>query len=106
MNLTKGSVLNSKLFAEFEGFSRQYGLKHLVWFKEFESRDEAFTKERRIKEWNRQWKVNLIERDNPFWIDLHTVPLWPLPDKVHYPDQYAECLKHRVDPALRRDERR
>ena len=97
--------MQQHIHGELEGFSKKYGLKHLVWFETFGSRDEAFQRERRIKEWNRQWKINLIEESNPFWIDINTVPYWPLPDPTTMPDQYKECLKHRLDPALRRDER-
>ena len=91
---------------EYDGFSKKYGLKYLVWFEEYASRDEAFHRERQIKEWHRQWKVNLIEDINPHWLDIHSVPYWPLPDKDRFPEQYEACLKHRVDPGLRRDERR
>ena len=90
----------------YKGFSSRYGLKHLVWYEEFASRDEAFTRERRIKDWNRAWKLRLIEDTNPLWLDLHTVPLWPLPDPDMFPEAYARCLEHHVDPGLRRDERR
>lgn len=88
------------------GFSKRYGLKHLVWQHMFETRDEAFKKERQLKEWKRDWKIELIEKENPMWIDIHTVPVWPLPDKALFSDLYADCLKHRLDPGVRRDERR
>ncbi len=90
----------------FAGFSKQYGLKHLVWYEMFGSGDEAFKRERQLKEWKRAWKIELIEDLNPEWIDLHTVPMWPLPDENLYPDLYADCLTHRLDPDVRRDERR
>ncbi len=98
--------LEQHILGEFDGFSNKYGLKHLVWLQEFGSRDEAFQRERQIKEWNRQWKINLIEKRNPLWIDIHKVQYWPLPDKTAFPSQFQDCLKHSVDPALRRDERR
>lgn len=90
----------------YAGFSKQYGLKHLVWFELFGSRDAAFKRERRMNGWARQWKINAIESMNPNWLDLHTVPVWPLPDKTLFPGLYAQCLEHRVDPGLRRDEQR
>lgn len=45
----------------FESFSKRYGCKHIVWFEEHPSREEAFIRERRIKEWRRDWKLELIE---------------------------------------------
>lgn len=53
------------------GFTRRYGVKMLVWHKAFDTRDEAFTVERRMKVWRRQWKLELIERHNPAWLDLY-----------------------------------
>jgi len=101
-----GTRMEQHITGAFEGFSKKYKLKHLVWSHEYETRDEAFRKERQIKEWKRQWKINLIEEKNPMWIDLNTVPLWPLPEPKAYPELYASCLEHRLDPDLRRDERR
>lgn len=91
---------------KYEGFSKRYKLKHLVWRKEFESRDEAFKEERRLKNWHRDWKIELIEKDNPFWVDIHTAPIFPVPDRNFYPELCAQCLEHRLDPGVRRDERR
>jgi len=55
---------------EIKGFTAKYGVNRLVWFEEHGSRDEAFRRERQIKEWNRSWKIELIERLNPGWLDL------------------------------------
>ncbi len=52
------------------GFTRDYGVKTLVWFEAHESRISALTRERQIKKWNRAWKINMIERDNADWKDL------------------------------------
>ena len=52
------------------GFTREYGVKMLVWFEAHESRESAFGRERRLKKWNRAWKLELIERSNPEWKDL------------------------------------
>jgi putative endonuclease len=54
----------------FPGFTRKHGVKMLVWFEEHGSRESAFTRERQLKKWNRQWKLKLIERENPQWRDL------------------------------------
>jgi putative endonuclease len=52
-----------------EGFTRQYGVKKLVWHETHESRDSAFIRERQLKKWNRIWKLQLIEKTNPQWLD-------------------------------------
>ncbi|MEI9891450.1 MAG: GIY-YIG nuclease family protein [Caulobacteraceae bacterium] len=52
------------------GFTKTYGCDRLVWFESYEMRVGAFTRERRIKEWRRSWKLTLIEEDNPTWRDL------------------------------------
>jgi putative endonuclease len=53
------------------GFTARYGVDRLVWFESHENAEAAITREKQIKEWKRDWKVNLIERDNPHWIDLY-----------------------------------
>jgi putative endonuclease len=52
------------------GFTAKHGCTMLVWYEVYESRDEAFRRERRIKEWRRSWKLMLIEATNPDWRDL------------------------------------
>ena len=54
------------------GFTAKYGLDHLVWFEPHQTREAAWRRERQIKEWKRAWKIELIERDNPQWIDLYS----------------------------------
>ena len=53
-----------------EGFSKRYGLYKLVYFEIFKSAKEAITREKRLKKWKRQWKIELIEVMNPYWKDL------------------------------------
>jgi len=53
------------------GFTAKYGVHMLVWFEAFEDRENAFRRERRIKEWRRAWKLRLIEESNPEWHDLY-----------------------------------
>ncbi|HZJ36128.1 MAG TPA: GIY-YIG nuclease family protein [Gillisia sp.] len=53
-----------------KGFTYKYNVDKLVYFEEFETYDEAFTRERRLKKWNREWKIELIEKENPNWKDL------------------------------------
>ena len=52
------------------GFTARYGVHMLVWYEAHETREAAFLRERRIKKWNRAWKLALIERMNPGWRDL------------------------------------
>ena len=64
----------------FDGFTKKYGLKRLVWFETFEFMTAAIKREKAIKRYLRDWKINLIERDNPHWDDLslewHRPPEW------------------------------
>jgi putative endonuclease len=53
------------------GFTAKYGVDRLVWFEAHENMAAAAKRERQIKEWKRAWKIELIERDNPQWIDLY-----------------------------------
>uniref|UniRef100_B0T7X1 Excinuclease ABC C subunit domain protein n=1 Tax=Caulobacter sp. (strain K31) TaxID=366602 RepID=B0T7X1_CAUSK len=53
------------------GFTKRYGLKRLVWYEPHELMTAAIQREKSLKEWPRQWKINLIERDNPTWDDLY-----------------------------------
>src|SRR5260370_41100879 len=53
------------------GFTARYGIDRLVWFEAHENAESAIRREKQIKEWKRDWKMNLIERDNPHWIDLY-----------------------------------
>jgi len=52
------------------GFTKMYGVKTLVWFEVHDTRAAALLRERQLKKWNRAWKLALIERDNPAWLDL------------------------------------
>ena len=52
------------------GFTREYGVKLLVWFEQHATMESAIIREKRIKKWNRSWKLALIENENPDWRDL------------------------------------
>ena len=52
-------------------FTAKYGIGLLVWYEVHESIAQAMQRERTLKHWNRDWKLVLIERDNPDWIDLY-----------------------------------
>ena len=51
-------------------FTAKYKLKMLVYYEEFQYIDDAIKREKQLKNWHRQWKINLIEEDNPDWKDL------------------------------------
>ena len=53
----------------FEGFTKRYGVRRLVWFAAADTMDAAITEEKRLKAWRRDWKIALIEKENPFWED-------------------------------------
>ena len=53
-----------------DGFTKKYGIHSLVWFEEFGEIQMAIVREKRIKKWNRAWKIELIEKVNPTWSDL------------------------------------
>ena len=54
-----------------DGFTRKYGVHNLVWFEATNDNQGAIQREKQMKKWNRQWKINLIERENPEWADLY-----------------------------------
>ena len=53
------------------GFTAKYGVDRLVWFEAHETLESAFRREKQLKGWRRAWKIQLIEKDNPQWIDLY-----------------------------------
>ena len=52
-------------------FTSRYRVKILVWYEAFDSRNDAFRRERQMKVWRRAWKIELIEKTNPGWRDLY-----------------------------------
>jgi len=52
------------------GFTEKHKVSLLVWYESHESMENAITREKQLKKWNRDWKLNLIESDNPEWVDL------------------------------------
>jgi putative endonuclease len=54
-----------------ESFTARYNCNKLVWFEAFLTIDEAIQKEKQMKKWKRQWKIDLIEKMNPDWLDLY-----------------------------------
>ncbi len=54
-----------------EGFTKRYHLHQLVWYELHENMEFAIIREKRIKDWKRAWKLQLIESKNPDWLDLY-----------------------------------
>jgi len=54
-----------------EGFTKKYGVHALVWYELHDSMETAIQREKNIKNWNREWKIKLIEKMNPKWNDLY-----------------------------------
>jgi putative endonuclease len=53
------------------GFTSRYDVDRLVWFETYDDPATAITREKEIKEWRRDWKIQLIEKSNPDWKDLY-----------------------------------
>ena len=55
----------------FDGFTKKYSVHRLVYFEFYEDLFVAFAREKAMKQWNRLWKIKLIESVNPNWNDLY-----------------------------------
>ncbi|WP_231587262.1 GIY-YIG nuclease family protein [Methylophilus sp. TWE2] len=54
-----------------DGFTKKYHVHHLVWYEQATTMQAAIAREKQLKAWKRQWKVELIETTNPYWNDLY-----------------------------------
>ncbi len=54
-----------------EGFTKKYNIHELVYYEKTNDSYSAIQREKRMKKWNRQWKIELIEKSNPQWKDLY-----------------------------------
>jgi putative endonuclease len=54
-----------------DGFTKEHAAKMLVWYEQHATAESAITREKQVKKWNRAWKVELIEAENPYWNDLY-----------------------------------
>jgi putative endonuclease len=54
-----------------DGFTKKYAVARLVYFEQFDDIENAIKREKRLKKWNRAWKIRLIEKQNPNWDDLY-----------------------------------
>ena len=53
-----------------KGFTQKYGVNMLIYFETFQNIEEAIIREKRLKKWNRSWKIELVEEENKQWIEL------------------------------------
>ena len=53
------------------GFTRDNAVHRLVWYEQHVTMDAAISREKTLKRWNRAWKIQLIEKSNPYWHDLY-----------------------------------
>ena len=60
---------------DVRGFSARYGVDRLVWFEVYDNPTDAIAREKALKKWRRDWKIRLIEEQNPDWRDLYPVLL-------------------------------
>ncbi|MEI6425761.1 MAG: GIY-YIG nuclease family protein [Candidatus Absconditabacteria bacterium] len=58
-----------------DGFTKRYSINYLVYYEEYSEIESAIFREKEIKHWNRNWKIRLIEKNNPKWTDLYTTML-------------------------------
>jgi len=65
-----------------EGFTETYDIDRLVYYEQCQDVEYALRKEKRLKKYNRQWKIDLIEKLNPDWEDLYEELLSGCPDQV------------------------
>ena len=54
-----------------DGFTKKYDVTKLVYFEQFDDPENVIKREKRLKKWNRAWKIRLIEEHNPTWNDLY-----------------------------------
>ncbi|WP_323180571.1 GIY-YIG nuclease family protein [Kaistia terrae] len=55
----------------FDGFTKRYGVKTLIYREIHDTMESAIGREKQMKLWKRSWKIELIERNNPNWLDLY-----------------------------------
>ena len=63
-----------------EGFTKQYGVKKLVWYEQHETMESVIAREKAMKKWLRKWKLDAIEKANPDWNDLWSQIIGGAPD--------------------------
>ncbi len=65
-----------------KSFTQKYNVDKLVYFEQYHDPENAIKREKRLKKYDRRWKLELIEKENPEWRDLYTDLVSGLPDQV------------------------
>ena len=74
------------------GFTQKYKVHRLVYYEQFADIHSAIAREKRLKKWKRQWKINLIEKMNPDWKDLYdNFDCWPTVAGVDSDSNSTRC---------------
>jgi len=55
----------------YDGFTKKYNINKLVYYETFENINDAIAREKQLKKFNRNWKIELIEKENPTWRDIY-----------------------------------
>ena len=75
LNIGVTGNLNRRIYEHREhlidGFTKKYGINRLVWYEPHDLMTAAIQREKSLKRYRREWKINLVERENPHWIDLY-----------------------------------
>ena len=76
-----GSVISASFMLHKQGkgsaFVRKYKVHRLVWYEFHQDFGCAIEREKRLKNWHRAWKINLIEASNPDWEDIYeSIQMW------------------------------
>jgi putative endonuclease len=73
LGMTKGIVrrVYEHRTKAVDGFTSRYGVDKLVWFEIYDNAATAIAREKELKKWRRDWKIRLIEEQNPRWVDLY-----------------------------------
>jgi putative endonuclease len=67
-------MVSEHRLGEIKGFTQEYGVKQLVYWESSGDITAAIQREKQLKKWKREWKLELIEKTNPEWTDLyHTI---------------------------------
>jgi predicted GIY-YIG superfamily endonuclease len=79
-HLSKQESLNLGKNKLVEGFTERYEVDKLVYYEQFQDAEYAIRREKRLKKYNRAWKIDLIEKANPTWKDLYKGLITGFPD--------------------------
>ena len=65
-------IFTHKLKENKNSFTAKYNIDKLVYYEEYQYINDAIVREKQMKKWNRKWKIELVEKENPAWRDFFT----------------------------------